>query len=1070
MKRRRFIKNTILGSVASVAIPYNSFSILPKNDRQVICWNESTLPILFDTDVLVIGGSFCGLSAAANFASEGKKVAVLDSKTFFGDEITAYLNFNLDFEEVMYPEPIKICKEYSITKNGHQYIKNDDVKREMEIMLEKLKIPFLYNTLPIHMTFNGSNHLIVVANKSGFQLVKAKVIIDCTPTSVTKYLMDDKSSLRFGENVSIVVEMYDVKGVNDIIKVPESLKVTNNQLNITSGYLNDGHIFFQFSSKLLNGANEIGIRKLNRAEVDIRLQAYEIVKYLTNNKPEFEVATYSRLSYYVKYDHIKEKSNTPLWAKNTRLNKDFTVNGKLFVISDFAGRYPNTWILPTYKFDYSAAIAANIGDQLSKYVSTFVYIENDKSKKIKMGNDNNRLDVYHLDYLQVGENCQLCMVDSFEIPLLDEYQIIVAGGGTSGATAGATAGYEGLKTLIIDSNNGLGGTGTFGGVHSYWYGREEAFNKKIDFLVLESEKKIKHKRNNSIRWNIEVKNYVLMKEAVSAGTDMIFHSFVVGTIKKECEVKGIVIATPYGVLGVASKLLIDATGDGDVAAFAGAEYVYGSATNIFPLYYSFGWSKIPGSYNTKFESMLDTRNIHDTCRAIIANRRGDKGKSLDDHATYLTPRETRHIKGDAILSLTDQLIQKQWSDVVNIHFSNNDIKGHHSSDWFRIGLIPPNLEVEIPLRALIPKGLDNIIVVGKAFSAKHDAFPTVRMQRDLENLGGVAALICSLAIKSDRNLRKIDINKLQKNLVEHNILPKEILGRKVESNKYDIEDVDLLISQLDGDMPLYSYSDMEANIVFKGHIPFVELCLLQEKAVPQLERALAENTGNKQILIAKSLAFIGSKEAMIVLANQIRENINHGKLPERTEKIKHADNIPPNQAAMPETAYLLNALAMCRDRRSIEIWREIVRILSTEDLDLESPTKDIFYYVDAICYGAEMLGDPETIPLLRKLHQHPSFNKQYSNTTLGMNCIDERKAMLELEIGTALARSGSIEGYEILVDYLDDNRAILAVYARNSLKLIQNGDFGQDKDRWRKWLNDHADKIIPAPIQGRMDG
>jgi hypothetical protein len=232
-------------------------------------------------------------------------------------------------------------------------------------------------------------------------------------------------------------------------------------------------------------------------------------------------------------------------------------------------------------------------------------------------------------------------------------------------------------------------------------------------------------------------------------------------------------------------------------------------------------------------------------------------------------------------------------------------------------------------------------------------------------------------------------------------------------------------------------------------------------------------TGNKQILMAKALAFIGSKSAVEVIANQIKENIKeNGMLPELTEPPGWYDsnNILPTEATMPETAYLLNALAMCRDKSSIAIWRKIVDILNSAEIDLKSTTKGIFYYIDAICYGAELLGDREAIPIFNDLHQNPLFNNHSSGTTLGMDPIEERKAMLELEIGTSLARSGSKKGYEILIDYLDDNRAILAEYAHNSLTRIQNENYGKNKYMWKQWLERIKDQISPSPIQGRVDG
>src|SRR5690606_35177116 len=108
-------------------------------------------------------------------------------------------------------------------------------------------------------------------------------------------------------------------------------------------------------------------------------------------------------------------------------------------------------------------------------------------------------------------------------------------------------------------------------------------------------------------------------------------------------------------------------------------------------------------------------------------------------------------------TLNDQLRQRKWEDVINVAFSNHDVKGHTGSDWLRVGLIPPNLEIEVSYRAILPETLENILVVGKAISATHDALPAIRMQADLENLGGVAALAAAQAVHENCAPHEIDI-------------------------------------------------------------------------------------------------------------------------------------------------------------------------------------------------------------------------------------------------------------------------------------------------------------------------
>ena len=58
--------------------------------------------------------------------------------------------------------------------------------------------------------------------------------------------------------------------------------------------------------------------------------------------------------------------------------------------------------------------------------------------------------------------------------------------------------------------------------------------------------------------------------------------------------------------------------------------------------------------------------------------------------------------------------------------------------------------------------IENILVAGKAFSANHESMATVRMQPDLENLGGIAALAAVQALDEGVLPRGINLKKLQK--------------------------------------------------------------------------------------------------------------------------------------------------------------------------------------------------------------------------------------------------------------------------------------------------------------------
>ena len=87
-------------------------------------------------------------------------------------------------------------------------------------------------------------------------------------------------------------------------------------------------------------------------------------------------------------------------------------------------------------------------------------------------------------------------------------------------------------------------------------------------------------------------------------------------------------------------------------------------------------------------------------------------------------------------------------------------------------------------------------MVGKAFSATHDALPAIRMQADLENLGGVAALAASQAVQAGATLRELDLSRLQARLVDASVLPPEVLTRAVQLVTYTDTELRQMIDAL----------------------------------------------------------------------------------------------------------------------------------------------------------------------------------------------------------------------------------------------------------------------------------
>ncbi|WP_222853561.1 FAD-dependent oxidoreductase [Fodinicola acaciae] len=114
----------------------------------------------------------------------------------------------------------------------------------------------------------------------------------------------------------------------------------------------------------------------------------------------------------------------------------------------------------------------------------------------------------------------------------------------------------------------------------------------------------------------------------------------IGSLAQKNRVEGAVFATPHGPVAVRATTVVDATGDGDIAAFAGAEYDHAAG----PMWFSLAQFAGPGRTRNNFGRAVDTSDVEDVTRAVVAGRR--RGTDLHDHGFYVASRQSRHVRGD----------------------------------------------------------------------------------------------------------------------------------------------------------------------------------------------------------------------------------------------------------------------------------------------------------------------------------------------------------------------------------------------------------------------------------------
>jgi hypothetical protein len=605
-----------------------------------------------------------------------------------------------------------------------------------------------------------------------------------------------------------------------------------------------------------------------------------------------------------------------------------------------------------------------------------------------------------------------------------------------------------------------------------------AFNDEIDRRVQEWERRVgcPHGRWDWRRtdsqgneylwgedgsWSIELKEQVLEEMCQEAGVSLYFDSLLIGTLLDEANVLGAVVATPYGPRAVLSEVTVDGTGDGDVAAFAGAEHTYGNERDRQTMFTSLALYREPGGLGNNFTTAADMEDILDYTRFILTSRRrgGRLHRGLHDCGTYVAPRESRHIHGEMSVTLEDQLMLRRYPDTVAVLFSNWDMKGQWFADIIDFGINPPHEDIEVPLRALVPRRLERLIIAGKALSLTHDACAAPRMQRDLILLGGAVGLAAAFAVQDGVSPRRIDIGKLQRRLVETGNLPARVL----EYAPPGPPDLRALVEGLTGDEPL-EWQEMLATEKATSVSPVVQLCMApSDEVVPLLREAFTQSDGRRRLLLARLLLWHRCAEgADIVLGEVERQFAACDGLPRRAGDIDWSTG-SPEQAIQPEVIFLINNLVRVADRRILGSMRAVVERLEQADRDYRDIRAGIYDYVRTVAVAAERLTWPEFVPLLRRLSELPEVRESVFPRGFELDYFRERRASLVLYLARALARCGRKEGLVRMADLLGDARALICRSAHHELRNITSLELPLSRGQWREALETWPDTFAPMP-------
>jgi flavin-dependent dehydrogenase len=826
------------------------------------------LPLAYDVDVVVAGATLPGIEAACSAADRGASVLVVDSRPYLGSDICANQKLWLDPGEKA---------ETALTKKLFQdkrMVTPLEVKSALDHALLKHKVQFLTGTFPAELLVNakGDPGGLTVVNRSGRQAIRAKVIIDATPHAVLTRQMGSAIMSPFmprQRRATYTVIGGTLKAGTDIVKgrqVPglEPMSWDHKEKKWIPNSI------YHYNVKV--NLNADSYRSHSRALLDIRSVVYDAD--MTDHSEDLLMFPEQKI----------RAASTEAYESPDQCPVDlFRPKGvdNLYVLSAYAGIReepvrrqllvsPCTFAIIGKRIGVAAA-------EVAKRMPASSHIDHQAGTHGKRD-----LVVSELPSSFRFRNCKQQQLSDHDLPVLGRWDVVVIGGGTSGAPAALGAARSGAQTLVIEYMPKLGGVGTVGRITDYWYGLDRGFSEEMGKAIGRKTVKLMEKSE----W--------LRNELVKNGVEIWFNSFGCGAVMKGNKVCGVVVVTPYGRGVVLTDVVVDATGNSDIPAAAGARTSYSiSALGQLSVQISnYPLLKLGTQIINIADCMVNDNDIFDRSHLMLSKRISvsaqDKGRKGEYDVTKLIPsRDRRRTIGDYMLTVEDILTHRSFPDTICHHMSNFDAGAFPDTKAFLIkDMKGPVFHSDMPYRCLTPKGLEGILVVGLGASAERDAMTLVRMQRDLQNQGYAAGMAAARACSESAGLvRKIDLKALQKALVENGCLEERVLndrdsfpmGDQVVKRAVEaLKDLTISVHQK------RAHDDtLPALAVVMGN-PQIALPLLQEAF-------RSSDSPEQKLNFARILSFLGDDSGKEVLLQAIKGSDDWGKGWDYSTQREHAN-------------------------------------------------------------------------------------------------------------------------------------------------------------------------------------
>lgn len=419
------------------------------------------------------------------------------------------------------------------------------------------------------------------------------------------------------------------------------------------------------------------------------------------------------------------------------------------------------------------------------------------------------------------------MSDALNFDALDvaaEAEVVVVGGGPGGLCAAVAAAEEGADVLLIERYGFLGGMATAGLVNPFmpWV----AGGKPIVRGLFE---RLTQRLDDYGGWggprqpsafDEEMFKFVAEDLCEEAGVRLQLHTMLADVDVANAKVRRIATLSKSGLRAVEGDIFIDGTGDGDLAAWAGAEVEIGreedghcqpmtlcfrmmnvdidripSRAEINELYDAakergeidnprenvlkfftthdrevhFNTTRVVMHDATSAEEMTDAeligrRQVRQMVRFLVNEVPGFEDAWLEEMAAQIGIRESRRVMGDHVLTVDEVLEAKKFDDGIARGSYSVDIHNPAGTGTV-IKHLPPGEAYDIPYRCLTPRGFDNMLIAARCISCDHGAHSSMRVMPIVMAIGEAAGCAAQMALE-DADVRAVDVQALREKLVE----------------------------------------------------------------------------------------------------------------------------------------------------------------------------------------------------------------------------------------------------------------------------------------------------------------